>query len=173
MTPENAKVLRLAVASLSLSAAGFVGIALKERYTGTAVIPIPGDRPTIGFGSTFDEQGRPVKMTDTITPPKALARTLGHIQKDETQLKRCVTGALSQVEYDILVDFSYWRGAGGACRSDVVRHINAGRYADACAAYLLLDSRRAAGKDCSDPANKCRGVWLRAQERHTKCMEVQ
>ncbi len=173
MTPEAAKVVRLAVASLSLSAAGLVGLALKESYTSTAVIPIPGDRPTLGFGSTFDEQGRPVKMGDTITPPKALARTLGHIQKDETQLKRCVTGPLSQAEYDILVDFAYWRGAGGTCRSDVVKHINAGRYTDACAAYLLLDSRRAAGKDCAIPANKCRGVWLRAQERHTKCMDVQ
>lgn len=164
---------RLVIAALSLSASGLVSLALKESYTGTAVIPIPGDRPTVGFGSTFDEQGRPVKMGDTITPPKALARTLIHIQKDETQLKRCVTGPLSQPEYDILVDFAYWRGAGGACRSDVVKQINAGRYADACAAYLLLDSRRAAGKDCSLTANKCRGVWLRAQERHAKCMAAQ
>lgn len=164
--------LKLKVAALALSASGLVGLALKENYTGTAVIPIPGDRPTVGFGSTFDEQGRPVKMGDTITPPKALARTLAHIQKDETQLKRCVTAELSQQEYDVLVDFAYWRGAGGACRSEVVKHINARRYTDACAAYLNLDSRRAAGKDCAVPANKCRGVWLRAQERHAKCMEA-
>lgn len=164
---------RIVVAALSLSASGLVGLALKESYTDSAVIPIPGDRPTVGFGSTFDEQGRPVKLGDTITPPKALQRTLAHIEKDETRLKQCVTGKLHQAEYDILVDFAYWRGAAGACRSDVVKHINAGRYADACAAYLLLDSRRAGGKDCADPANKCRGVWLRAQERHHKCMAAQ
>lgn len=165
--------LRVTLGALALSAAGLVGIVSHESYTSTAVIPIPGDRPTVGFGSTFKEDGSAVKMGDTTTPHKALARTLHHIQKDETALKKCVTAPMSQQEYDILVDFAYWRGAGGACRSEVVRHINAGRYADACAAYLNLDSRRAAGKDCSITVNKCRGVWLRAQERHTRCMEAQ
>lgn len=164
---------RIHIAALSLSAAAFVGLVLSEGYSDTAIIPITGDRPTVGFGSTFDESGRPVKAGDKITPPKAVARSLIHIQKDETRLKQCVTAPLSQVEYDILVDFAYWRGAGGACRSDVVKHINAGRYADACAAYLVLDSRRAAGKDCAIAANKCRGVWLRAQERNAKCMGAQ
>lgn len=163
---------KIVIAALSLSAAGFVGLLTHENYTQTAVIPIPGDRPTVGFGSTFDENGKPVKMGDTITPVKAVNRSLSHIQKDETRLKQCVTGPLSQQEYDVLVDFAYWRGVNGACRSEVVRHINAGKYADACAAYLNLDSRRAAGKDCAIAANKCRGVWLRAQERHNKCMNA-
>jgi len=166
-------VLRIVIPGLSLSAMAFVGLLLSEGYTDTAVVPIAGDRPTVGFGSTFKEDGSPVKMGDTITPPKAVARSLDHIQKSEAVLKKCVTAPLSQAEYDILVDFSYWRGANGACRSDVVKHINAQRYADACAAYLLLDSRRAAGKDCSLPGSGCRGVWLRAQERNRQCMEVQ
>jgi len=165
--------LRVAIGALALSAFGLVGIVGLEGFTSTAVIPIPGDRPTNGFGSTFKEDGSPVKLGETITPHKALARSLHHIQKDETRLRQCVTGPLSQAEYDVLVDFAYWRGAGGACRSDVVLHINAGRYADACAAYLGLDARRAAGKDCADPANRCRGVWLRAQERNRRCLEAQ
>ena len=70
-------------------------------------------------------------------------------------------------------DFAYWRGSGGACRSEVVKAINRGDYAASCNAYLNLDSRRAAGKDCSLPGSGCRGVWLRAQERHKKCMEAQ
>jgi GH24 family phage-related lysozyme (muramidase) len=164
---------RLLIAALSLSAAAFGGLVVKEGFTSQAVIPIPGDRPTVGFGSTFNDQGQPVRMGDTITAPQAVLRSLAHIAKDETALKRCVTAPLSQVEYDILVGFSYWRGAGGTCRSEIVRHINAGRYADACAAYLSLDGRKAAGKDCSISSNKCRGVWLRAQERHQKCMAAQ
>lgn len=164
---------RLIVASLSLSAAGLVGLVAHEGYTDRAVVPIPGDRPTVGFGSTFREDGTPVKITDTTTPPKALRMTLAHIGKDELRLKQCVTGELTQVEFDVLVDFAYWRGRGGACRSDVVKHINAGDYVAACEAYLNLDSRRAAGRDCKDPANRCRGVWLRAQERYRKCMGVQ
>ena len=158
---------------MTLSAAAFVGLAVKEGYRDVAYIPIAGDKYTIGFGSTFHPDGSPVKMGDTVTPQKALRMTLAHIGKDELNLKRCVTGELSQAEYDILVDFAYWRGSGGACRSDVVKAINRGDYLAQCEAYLNLDSRRAAGKDCKQPGSGCRGVWLRAQERHRKCMEAQ
>ena len=164
---------RTAIGALVLSAAGLIGLVSHEGYRDRAYVPIPGDRPTVGFGSTFNPDGSPVKMGDTVTPQKALRMTLAHIGKDELQLKRCVTGELSQAEYDLLVDFAYWRGSGGACRSEVVQAINRGDYLAQCEAYLHLDSRRAAGKDCKDPANRCRGVWLRAQERHRKCMEAQ
>lgn len=164
---------RIAVAALTLSAMGFAGIVAHEGYTDTAVIPIKGDRATIGFGSTFNEDGTPVKMGDKITPQKAIRKSIAHIGKDELRLKRCVTGDLHQAEWDILVDFGYWRGSGGACRSDVVKNINNGDYVAACKAYLNLDSRRAGGKDCAIPANKCRGVWLRAQERYKQCMAAQ
>jgi lysozyme len=164
---------RLHVGALAISAAAFVGLVSHEGFTSSAVVPIPGDRPTYGFGSTFKADGTPVKMGDTITPPQAVRLAVSHLAKDEVVLRKCVTAPMSQVEWDTLSEFAYWRGATGACRSDVVKHTNAQRYADACAAYLVLDSRRAAGKDCSDPANKCRGVWLRAQERHRKCMEAQ
>lgn len=164
---------RTAVAGLVLSAAGLIALVSHEGYRDSAYIPIPGDRPTVGFGSTFKEDGSPVKMGDTATPQKALRMSLAHIGKDELQLKRCVTGPLSQQEYDILVDFAYWRGSGGACRSEVVKAINRGDYVASCNAYLNLDSRRAAGKDCSLPGSGCRGVWVRAQERHKKCMAAQ
>jgi lysozyme len=165
--------VRLAAAVLTLSAAGFGATVAYESFVGKAMVPIPGDRPTIGFGSTYWEDGRPVKMGETITPPRAVRLSIAHIAKDEVVLRKCVTGNLYQEEWDILVDFAYWRGANGACRSEVVKNINTGNYVGACEAYLNLDSRRAAGKDCKDPANKCRGVWLRAQERYNKCMALQ
>ena len=164
---------RTAIAALALSAAGLIALVSHEGFRDKAYIPVPGDRPTVGFGSTFNPDGTPVKMGDTTTPQKALRMSLAHIGKDELQLKRCVTGTLSQQEYDILVDFAYWRGSGGACRSEVVKAINRGDHAASCAAYLNLDSRRATGKDCSLPGSGCRGVWVRAQERHKKCMEAQ
>lgn len=164
---------RTFVGALALSAAGLIALVVHEGYTDKAVVPVPGDRPTVGFGSTFNPDGSPVRMGDTTTPQKALRMTLAHIGKDELQLKRCVTGVLNQAEYDVLVDFAYWRGSGGACRSEVVRAINRGDYLAQCEAYLNLDSRRAAGKDCKQPGSGCRGVWIRAQERHKKCMEAQ
>ena len=61
----------------------------------------------------------------------------------------------------------------GVKEAENLKNINAGNYVAACEAYLNLDSRRAAGKDCKDPLNRCRGVWLRAQDRHKRCMEAQ
>lgn len=164
---------RTKISALVLSAAGLIGLATHEGFTNNAVIPVPGDRPTMGFGSTFKEDGSPVRMGDSTTPQKALRMMVAHIGKDELNLKRCVTGVLNQKEYDTLVNFSYWRGSGGACRSEVVQAINRGDYIGSCNAYLNLDSRKAAGRDCKEPGSGCRGVWVRAQERHKACMEAQ
>jgi GH24 family phage-related lysozyme (muramidase) len=162
---------RIPVAALALSAAAFGGLVLKEGYTDRASIPVSGDRPTVGFGSTFNDQGQPVRMGDTVTAPQAVLRSLAHIAKDETALKACVTAPLTQGEYDLLVDFAYQYGTAAACKSSIVRNTNAGQYADACASYLRF--RFVAGRDCSDPASRCRGVWLRSQERNAKCMAAQ
>lgn len=162
---------RITAGALALSAAGLVAMLAHEGYTDRAVIPVKGDRPTVGFGSTFRDDGAPVQMGDTITPPKAVARSLAHIQRDESRLKQCVTAPLLQAEYDLLVDHAYQYGAAATCNSSIVRHTNAGRYDDACASYLQW--RFVAGRDCSVRANGCFGVWTRSQERHTKCMGVQ
>jgi lysozyme len=162
---------RTAIGALSLSAAAFVALVAHEGYTDRAIIPVKGDRPTVGFGSTFRDDGTPVQMGDTITAPRAVARSLAHISKDETALKRCVTGPLSQAEYDGLVDFSYQYGTAAACRSSIVRHINAGEYVQACQAYGRF--KYVAGRDCSIRSNGCYGVWTRSQERVRKCMEAQ
>ena len=95
---------RIGIAALALSAMGLVKLVNDESFTPVAVIPVQGDRPTVGFGSTFRDDGSPVQMGDTITVPQALKRTLAHIQKDETRLKACVTAPLTQVEYDLLED---------------------------------------------------------------------
>jgi lysozyme len=162
---------RTAIGALSLSAAAFVALVAHEGYTDRAIIPVKGDRPTVGFGSTFRDDGTPVQMGDTITAPRAVARSLAHISKDETALKQCVTGPLSQAEYDGLVDFSYQYGTAAACRSSIVRHINAGEYVQACQAYGRF--KYVAGRDCSIRSNGCYGVWTRSQERVRKCMEAQ
>lgn len=162
---------RRAIAGLSLSAAAFVGLVAHEGYSDRAIVPVEGDRPTVGFGSTFRDDGTPVKMGDTITPPRAVARSYAHIQKDESQLRQCITAPLHQLEYDLLVDHAYQFGAGATCNSTVVRLTNAQRYREACEAHLMW--KRVAGRDCSVRANGCFGVWLRAINRRDKCLSVQ
>jgi len=163
---------RVAVLSLSLSAAGFVALVQDESYTAKAVIPTKGDRPTVGFGSTFDDQGAPVKMGDTITPPAAVRRSYAHIAKDERGLKQCVRGDLYPTEYDLLVGFSYQYGVKTTCASLMVKKINAGDYVAACNAYRLY--KKSQGRDCSRPEHwgphGCKGVWLRNQRRAADCL---
>lgn len=164
--------VRVSAGLLSVTAATLVGLALHEGWSDTAIIPVKGDRPTIGFGSTSREDGSPVQMGDKITPPQALARTLAHIQKDERGIKACVTAPLTQAEYDVMVDFSYQYGVPTLCRSSIAREANAGNYRAACDAYLRY--RFVAGYDCSTRGNKrCWGVWARQLERHAKCLGTQ
>ena len=120
-------IKRSAIGTIALSAAAFVTLTLMESYRDSAYIPVAGDVPTIGFGTT---EG--VKMGDTITPPKALTRALADVQKFEGLIKKCVTVPLHQYEYDALVRFTYNVGAGAFCKSTLVKKLNAEDYEGAC-----------------------------------------
>ena len=120
------------IAVLALSAAGLVGLVVSEGYTDKAVIPVPGDVPTIGFGSTKD-----VKMGDRTTPPAALGRAYREIRWFEGGVKDCVKVPLHQHEYDAAVQLAYNIGAKAFCSSTVVKRFNAGDYPGACEAFLM------------------------------------
>lgn len=147
---------RIVIASLTLSAAAFGGLVAYEGWCGTACIPVPGDVPTIGFGTT---EG--VRMGDTITPQKAVQRALQDVAKFEGAVKQCVKVPLHQYEYDSYVQFSYNVGSGAFCGSTLVRKLNAGDYSGACSELLRWD--RFQGKPL-------RGLTLRRQSEYTKCM---
>lgn len=119
---------RFVVGALSLSAAGLVSIANLEGFSEKAYIPIPGDVPTIGFGST---EG--VKMGDTITPQKALERLMRDVGVAESAIGRCVKVPLSQSEYDAFASFAFNVGGEAFCSSTLVQKLNAGDYDGACA----------------------------------------
>jgi len=147
---------RTQLASLSLSAAALVGIALHEGYRDRAYIPVPGDVPTIGFGTT---QG--VKPGDTITPPKALQRALQDVQQFEGAIKRCVTVPLHQHEYDAYISLSYNIGQTAFCGSTLVRKLNAQDYESACKQILRWD--RFKGQPLP-------GLTKRRQDEFKQCM---
>lgn len=136
MSSDGSRV-RLVVGALALSAAGLVGIVAHEGYTDRAVIPVPGDVPTIGFGTTDG-----VRMGDRITPPQALARALTDVGKFEGALRQCVRVPLSQGEYDAYVSLAYNIGARAFCGSTLVQKLNAGDYAGACAEISKWDKFR-------------------------------
>lgn len=161
---------RSAIAILALSATGLAGIVSKEGYTDKAVIPIPGDRPTKGFGSTFNEDGSPVQMGETITPSKAVRLSVSHIAKDETQLRKCFGSEtqMYQYEWDAIVRLAHNVGTHNVCKSSIVPKMQNGDYRAACDAILTF--KKAVGKDCSIRANGCYGVWLDRLETHQICI---
>lgn len=168
---------RIAVAALTLSAAAFIGLVSHESYTDEAVIPTQNDRPTLGYGSTFHEDGRPVKLGDRTNPVRALIIAKTHIGKEEVIFRQSLAGAsLHQAEFDIYMDWVYQYGTGAWVSSSMRREILAGRYKQACDAILRY--RYSGGYDCSTlingrPNKRCWGVWTRQLERHAACMAVQ
>ena len=164
---------RLVVASLSLSAAALVGIVAHEGYTDKAVIPTVNDRPTVGFGSTFHENGQAVKMGETTTPVRALIKAQAHISKEEERFRASLPGVkLHQAEYDLYMDWVYQFGTGNWIKSSMRRNLLAGNYRAACESLLLY--KFSGGYDCSMPGNKrCAGVWTRQLERHAACLAAQ
>lgn len=120
--------IRYAIAGLSLTAAGLVGILNYEGFSDTAYIPMPGDVPTIGFGST---EG--VKLGDTITPEKAIERAYRDIRNTESAIHKCVHVPLSTSEYDAFTSLAYNIGTSAFCSSTLVKKLNDGDYEGACA----------------------------------------
>lgn len=169
--------LRIIVSALTLSAAGLIGIAVHEGYTDTAVVPTQGDRPTVGFGSTYRADGVPVRMGDRTDPVRALHTVSAHLAREEQQFRASLPGvALTQGEYDLYMDFVYQYGSGNWVGSTMRRQLLAGNYRAACDA--LLAWRKSAGYDCSttingQPNKRCWGVWERQRERHAKCLAEQ
>lgn len=168
--------IRIAVACLALSASALVGLVTSESYTDHAVIPTKNDRPTVGFGSTFHENGTPVKMGDKTTPVRALIKAQAHISQEESAFRKSLPGVeLYQAEYDLYMDWVYQFGAGNWRISSMRKHLLGGEYVAACNA--LLQWKRSGGRDCSLPESwgpkGCKGVWTRQLERHQQCMALQ
>lgn len=140
------------VALLGLSAMGLVGIANYEGYQGTAYRDTV-NVATIGFGTT---EG--VKLGDKTTPDRALQRLLKDAEKASDGVRLCVAVPLTQGEFDAFVSLSYNIGSGAFCSSTLVKLLNQGHYADACAQILRWD--KAGGKPLAGLTTRRRGEYL-------------
>jgi lysozyme len=147
---------RAPIVGLGISGIALVGLLVAEGYRDTAYIPVAGDVPTIGFGTTQN-----VRMGDKITVPQALDRALTDVQKFEGAMKRCVKVPLHQYEYDAYVSLTYNIGEGAFCRSTLVRKLNAGDYTGACEQILRWDNFK--GKPL-------RGLTIRREKEYKQCI---
>lgn len=163
---------KLWVVGLAASAAFFTHLINYEGFTSTPVIPVKGDKPTIGIGSTKYENGTQVKMIDKpISKERAVQIAKAHISKDEAYFRKSLPGVkLSQIEYDLYLDFMYQFGQSAWSGSSMRRLILQNKPRQACDA--LLKWKYVAKRDCSIRSNGCYGVWKRQIGRYQKCVGV-
>ena len=151
---------RTQAGALVLSAAALAAIDGYEGYRSTAYIPVPGDVPTIGHGTTRYEDGSAVKMGDRVTPERAQVLLRNDASTFERAVKRCAPVPMYQHEYDAFVSLAYNIGENAFCKSTLVRKLNAGDYAGACRESLKWDKFR---------GQPLRGLTLRRQSEYQQC----
>ena len=135
MIKQSTAQVRSALSVLVLAASTLVGIAVHEGYKDVAYIPVPGDVPTIGFGSTDG-----VKMGDKTTPVRSLIRLMVEVEGVYVNgLKKCITAPLHDYEFSAYILLAYNVGVPTVCRKalpnkppNLIDLINAERYAEAC-----------------------------------------
>lgn len=83
-------------------------------------------KPTIGVGSTYWEDGTPVKMTDkNITHDRALSLFKTTLKRYEAQVNASLKRVINQNQYDALVSLCYNIGTNGFKDSTVIKRVNA------------------------------------------------
>lgn len=117
----------------TISAAGLTNLTKKfEGCRLRAYKPVPNDPWTIGYGHTDG-----VKAGDVWTQDQAEAALTADMKIREKLVQSVVKVALTQHQFDALVDFVYNVGAGNFRSSSLLTKLNAGNYTGAADAFLL------------------------------------
>jgi lysozyme len=147
---------RTPIFGLGISGVALIGLLVAEGFRDHAYIPVAGDVPTIGFGTTEN-----VKMGDKVTVTQALNRAMVDVQKFEGAIKSCVKVPLHQYEYDAYTSLAYNIGSGAFCRSTLVKLLNQQKYDEACKQILRWDFFK--GKPL-------RGLTVRREKEYQQCI---
>lgn len=114
-------------------------LALIKSFEGCrlrAYMPTPNDRPTIGWGATFHDDGSPVRMGETWTQEQADAAFDRDVQKYGAKVAAMIgTSPTTPAQFGAMVALGYNIGLGALGRSTVMRKHKSGDYAGAAAAF--------------------------------------
>jgi len=111
------------------------GLALIKKWEGVrleAYIPVKGDVPTIGYGSTLG-----VKMGDTISAERAEELLLEDLVRFEACISNSVLVALNQNQFDACVSLAFNIGEGNFKKSTLLRLLNANNIRGAADEFLV------------------------------------
>lgn len=165
---ENPKAKRVTIAAMFLSAAGLIGIATHEGWVDRAMQPLPGDKWTMGFGSTTKEGGKPVQPGDTTNPIRALIQLQNDADAFQKRIRQCLGEVeMYQWEWDAVISFAYNVGVENFCSSTMAKKFRAKDYAGACNEFTRWTFFQ--GKDCKNPENKCLGLYTRRLQERELC----
>lgn len=135
------------------------GLALMKEFEGFARVrkdgrvqaypdPATGGEPwTIGYGSTTDENLRPIEPWTIWSKERCTKRFEQHCRQFEREVKDALGSALeatSQEQFDALVSFTYNVGGANLRRSTLLRKHKAGDYKGAAREFVRWN--RAAGR---------------------------
>jgi lysozyme len=118
------------------------GLDLTEQFEGCRLTAYQDQVGvwTIGYGHT----GADVKQGLTITQDQASILLASDLAWAVTCVNKSVTAAISQNQFDALVDFVFNLGCANFCQSTLLRKVNGGQFADAAKEFMRWN--RAGGK---------------------------
>lgn len=91
---------------------------------------------TIGWGSTRDASGNPIKLGDVWTKEQADAQFRKDLERTEAKMRSALQGSsATQGQFDALVSFGYNVGTDAANQSTLMKLHRAGDYAGAKAQF--------------------------------------
>jgi len=131
--------LRNRVIVASLSAIGLTTIGIREGFKDTAYVPVPGDKITIGFGSTAHEDGTLIKPGEKVTKERAEIMLRNTMNLYEKAVKECAPVEMFQYEFDAFVSLSYNIGPSGFCKSSIPKKLLLHDYKGACETILRFN----------------------------------
>ena len=104
------------------------GVNLIKRYEGfkPKAYLCPANIPTIGYGSTYYEDGTKVKLTDSpISETRATSLLMALLVSYEKAVDSFCRDDINQSQFDSLVCFSYNVGVNALKKSTLLKKVNA------------------------------------------------
>lgn len=120
---------------MELSAAGLDLLKRSEGFRSIVYLDANGYR-TIGYGHKLVP---PEAFPEGVDEPTAAQILLSDVRDAEQAVLRLVKVALTQGQFDALVDFTFNLGQGRLAGSTLLKILNYGNYADAGAQLLRWD----------------------------------
>jgi len=103
------------------------GIKLMHDFEGCKLTAYlcPANVATIGYGNTYYEDGKPVKLGDTITQERANQLFEAIAEDFAKRVRTLLRVTLNENQFSALVSFAYNAGVANLNKSTLLRKVNA------------------------------------------------